>query len=91
MELRRQICEHGKLPDEYCFDCVRKQHNEDVLDGRFDEDERPPPAKTIEQLAGELAEAVSPDATNIAARQRANLTRLLIQFAEEIQRRSVEP
>lgn len=41
-EIRRQICEHGKAPDEYCFDCVRQRHNEDMLDGRFEEDEEQP-------------------------------------------------
>jgi hypothetical protein len=35
-EHRDVICKHGK--EGYCFDCVRERHNEDVLDGRFDED-----------------------------------------------------
>lgn len=88
-------CEHGKTPSEYCFDCVRKQHNEDVLDGRFDEDEQPPPAKTIEDLANEvsltvrlLTVLVTPDQKTDA---QALLTKKLIQFAEEIKRSTIEP
>lgn len=30
------VCEHGKKPSEYCFDCVRKRHSEDMADGMFD-------------------------------------------------------
>lgn len=47
------------------------------------------PAKTIEQLAGELAGTVF---YHVSDHMRAEYLRdLLIQFAEEIQRRSVEP
>lgn len=28
-------CEHGRTG--YCFDCVRKRHNQDMLDGKFDD------------------------------------------------------
>lgn len=28
-------CEHGRAG--YCFDCVRKRHNQEMLDGKFDD------------------------------------------------------
>lgn len=30
-----QPCKHSRTG--YCFDCVREQHNQDMLDGRFDD------------------------------------------------------
>ena len=28
-------CQHGRTG--YCFDCVRERHNQDMLDGKFDD------------------------------------------------------
>lgn len=28
-------CKHGRTG--YCFDCVRERHNQDMLDGKFDD------------------------------------------------------
>lgn len=39
-EAALERCKHNRSSDEYCFDCVRERHNEDELDGRFDEDAR---------------------------------------------------
>lgn len=36
-EAATKRCKHNRSSNEYCFDCVRERHNEDYLDGRFDE------------------------------------------------------
>lgn len=41
-EAAAERCKHNRSSDEYCFDCVRVRHNEDMLDGRFDDDEFAP-------------------------------------------------
>ena len=35
MKLEDELCKHGLLG--YCFDCVRERHNQDLLDGKFDD------------------------------------------------------
>ncbi len=55
---RKAACKHGTSG--YCFPCVRERHNQDMLNGRFDEDlEREQVLHSItesvvERVAGEI-------------------------------------